>query len=132
MLTYADIWYNIVKNIICVERGVANMRLMARVLAIKAKYKGKTGTVLDFDSDTGLIIIGFDDGTKGKIEKVDLLEINDLEALEFEVGQNVFVTSLDRIGKIVSIKENKHNIKFLQDENIVEIVLDEGKDYILT
>lgn len=108
------------------------MRLMARVLAIKAKYKGKTGTVLDFDSDTGLIIIGFDDGTKGKIEKVDLLEINDLEALEFEVGQNVFVTSLDRIGKIVSIKENKHNIKFLQDENIVEIVLDEGKDYILT
>jgi hypothetical protein len=108
-----------------------NMRLMARVLAIKAKDKGKTGTVLDFDSGTGLIIIGFDDGTKGKIEKADLLEINDLEDLDFEVGQNVYVTSLDRVGEIVSIADNKHTIRF-QDQTKVEIVLNEEKDSILS
>lgn len=106
------------------------MKLMARVLAIMSRNKGKTGTVLDFDSNTGLIIVGFDDGTKGKIEKADLLEINDLEALEFEVGQKVYVAAFERVGEILSIEDNKHTIRF-QDETIVETVLNEEKDSIL-
>jgi hypothetical protein len=89
------------------------MQLGSRVVGTNGKYIGKTGTVLDYLKEERSILVGFDDGSKGKFVLQDLVTIDDMTGREFEEGSKVYISAINKVGLIVKeLKEGKFGIKF--------------------
>lgn len=89
------------------------MQLGSRVVGTNGKFIGRTGTVLDYLKDERPILVGFDDGNKGKFTLVDLVTIDDMTGREFEEGCRVYISDLNKVGLIdKEVQAGKFNIKF--------------------
>ena len=109
------------------------MRLVSRIVVTIDDLKGKTGTIMDFVGGVKNILVGFDDGTNGKFEKVDLIEINDVEFNGFHEGMNIYVSDFNKVGKIVSseLKNGAANYNLRWADGTTSVVaLDAEKDFV--
>lgn len=104
------------------------MRLTSRVVVTNALNKGKTGTIMDFVGGSKNILVGFDDGTNGKFEKEELIEIDDISFEGFSEGTKVYVSDFNRVGKIERIAEGQYIVRW-EDGSTAAVALNEEKDF---
>lgn len=83
---------------------------------------------MDFVGGLKNILVGFDDGTNGKFEKGELIEIDDISFEGFSKGMKVYVSDFNRVGKIESIAEGEYTIKW-GDGSTSVVTLNEEKDF---
>ncbi|NBI07641.1 hypothetical protein [Senegalia massiliensis] len=111
------------------------MKVTSRVVFIKGKYKGKTGTIIDYKYPRVYVELDHNlDWVECKSNK--LLEIDDITNIgniKFKKNMKIYDVNLNKVGKILDVyKENKeiHKVKF-ECGKIIEYTLKEDINFII-
>lgn len=97
------------------------MRVTSRVVYIKEKYRGLTGTIVRYDSP--IIYVELDNGELFECGHNDILAIDDINGvgkIEFEIGMKIYDVQLNMVGEVIEVER-------LDDFNIHTIYFEDGR-----
>ena len=111
------------------------MKVTSRVVYIKGKYKGLTGTITDYKDHA--LYVSLDNGETIECTHNDLLTIDDITYvgnIDFEKGMRIYDVQLNMVGEIIEVEQvddmKSYTVEF-EDGKILAYPLFEEFNYIV-